>query len=85
MSNKDIDDAKLRDAAYKLWLEEGQPEGRDQEHWHKAIAALSPAEPGAESEAKPKAKAPRKTAPKAAAKPAAKPKAAAKSRKPKAP
>jgi len=22
--------------AYELWVEEGQPEGRDQEHWYKA-------------------------------------------------
>jgi hypothetical protein len=83
MPNKELDEAKLRDAAYQLWLADGQPEGRDQEHWHKAVEALS-----TEPEAEPKAKAPRKAAPKAATKAPAKPKAPAKApakpRKPKA-
>lgn len=79
MPKKELDEAKLRDAAYQLWLAEGQPEGRDQEHWHKAVESMASPEANAE----PKAKAPRKAAPKAAAKPAAK--AAAKPRKPKAP
>jgi hypothetical protein len=86
MPNKELDEAKLRDAAYQLWLAEGQPEGRDQEHWHRAAEAL------ATSEANVEPKAPRKAAPKAAAKPkapakpkaAAKPKAPPKPRKPKA-
>lgn len=80
MPKKELDEAKLRDAAYQLWLADGQPEGRDQEHWHKAVEALTPTEVQAE----PKAKAPRKAAPKAAAKPKAPAKPAAKPRKPKA-
>jgi Protein of unknown function (DUF4058)/Protein of unknown function (DUF2934) len=27
-------------AAYRLWEEEGRPQGRDQEHWNKALARL---------------------------------------------
>lgn len=76
MKKSGIDEAKIREAAYLIWLEEGQPEGRDEEHWRKAIAALTPAQP--------KAKAPRKAAAKTVSETAPKPKAAAKPRKNKA-
>ncbi len=76
MTQQTQTDDHIRDAAYFLWLKDGQPEGRDQEHWHAAQAELTPA---AET---PKPKAPRKRAAakpraakaEAAAKPAAKPK-----------
>ena len=72
MTQQTQTDDHIRDAAYFLWLKDGQPEGRDQEHWHAAQAELMPE---AVTEA-PKPKAPRK---KAAAKPrAAKAAAAAK-------
>ena len=29
-------ETRIRMRAYQIWLEEGQPEGRDQEHWDKA-------------------------------------------------
>lgn len=62
MTPAPIDEAKIRETAYLMWLDEGQPQGRDAEHWRKAINAPSA----------PVAKKPRK----AAAKPAAKAKAA---------
>jgi len=35
----DTDHAEIRRLAYQLWLKEGQPEGRDKEHWAAAKAA----------------------------------------------
>ena len=29
-------DQKVRDRAYALWEEEGRPEGREHDHWHRA-------------------------------------------------
>ena len=29
-------ETRIRRRAYQIWLEEGQPEGRDQEHWELA-------------------------------------------------
>jgi hypothetical protein len=68
-----IDDKAVSEAAYYLWLEEGCPEGKAEEHWHRARAALGEAAP------KP---AKRRGAAKGTAKAAAKPKA--KTAKPKA-
>jgi hypothetical protein len=85
MSKAPVDETQIREVAYRLWQEEGQPEGRDQDHWSKAIETLTPAEaevaaPSADKPpVKARTKAPRKTAPKEA-----KPKAPAKPRKPKA-
>jgi len=39
--NIENDDERIRDIAYGFWLEEGQPQGRDEEHWHRAHAALN--------------------------------------------
>jgi hypothetical protein len=33
-------EAEIRERAYQLWLAEGRPEGRDQEHWQAARLAL---------------------------------------------
>ena len=33
-------DDEVRQIAYKIWEEEGYPQGRDQEHWYKAEATL---------------------------------------------
>jgi hypothetical protein len=75
MTPAPIDEAKIRETAYLMWLDEGQPQGRDEEHWRKAVDALSA----------PVAKKPRKAAAKPAAKAkAAKPAAKAKAAKPKA-
>ncbi len=78
MTQLTIDESQIRETAYLMWLEEGQPEGRDQEHWLKAIDALTPAQPkkraARKTPAKPRvAKAKTAAAPKAAE---AKPKAA---------
>jgi hypothetical protein len=58
-----IDDKAVSEAAYYLWLEEGCPEGKAEEHWHRARAALGEAAPKpakrrgtAKAAAKPKAK-----------------------------
>ncbi len=84
MTTAQISDAQIAEAAFFLWLEEGQPENRAEDHWHRARVALQgSAKPKRRAAAKPKAKAaPAKTA--RAKAPAAKPKAAAKPRKAKA-
>ncbi|MEL7300383.1 MAG: DUF2934 domain-containing protein [Pseudomonadota bacterium] len=75
MTTPMLDDAQIRDAAYFLWLDEGQPEGRDEAHWLKAIDALTPAKPASKPRTAkaPAAKAPaKKAAAKAPAKASAK-------------
>lgn len=37
---KETDEEHIRSHAYALWLEEGQPEGRADEHWHRARDAV---------------------------------------------
>lgn len=40
---------KVRDRAYQLWIEEGQPHGRSDDHWRRArelVDAEDSAEPG---------------------------------------
>lgn len=71
MSNVQLTDAQIAEAAFFIWLDEGQPEGRAEDHWFRATNALSPA-------AKPR----KKAAAKPAAKKAAPKKAAAKAEKP---
>ena len=79
MTHTNIDEAQIRKAAYLLWLDEGQPEGCDEQHWLKAIDALAPSKPKSKlarkAASKPRAA---KAAPKPAAKSKAKPKGAAK-------
>lgn len=53
----------VKDLAYRLWEEAGKPDGRDQDFWLQAEAALS--KPKSKAAAKPKAP----TKAKAAAKP----------------
>jgi hypothetical protein len=36
MANVSKADREIRKIAYALWMEEGQPEGRDREHWKAA-------------------------------------------------
>ena len=59
-----IDDTQIAQAAYFLWLDEGQPEGRADAHWMQAVEALKATAPKAR---KPRAKA--AAAPKKAATP----------------
>lgn len=35
----DTDHTEIRRLAYQIWLKEGQPDGRDREHWGAAKAA----------------------------------------------
>ena len=36
-----ISDERIRERAYRLWIEEGQPHGKDAEHWEKARELLA--------------------------------------------
>ena len=36
-------DERVRKRAYEIWLEEGQPEGREVDHWFRAKQELTPA------------------------------------------
>ena len=61
-------DIRIREIAYGFWLEEGQPPARDEEHWHRALAALNAkAKPTRIAAVKPRAV--KKAAPKTAATP----------------
>lgn len=64
MQTKIMNEEQIRETAYLFWLDDGQPNGRDEEHWLRAVDALT--------QPAPKAKAVRKAARKPAAKPAAK-------------
>jgi hypothetical protein len=33
-------EARIRERAYEIWVREGQPHGRDAEHWQKAEAEI---------------------------------------------
>jgi hypothetical protein len=46
-------DARIRERAYYLWLEEGQPHGRDREHWRRAESEVIAAERSIEEERPP--------------------------------
>ncbi|MBX9826462.1 MAG: DUF2934 domain-containing protein [Xanthobacteraceae bacterium] len=39
-------DHKIRRRAYQIWMKEGQPEGRDREHWNRAKAEVLVRQPG---------------------------------------
>lgn len=41
MTTPVMDDAQIAEAAYFLWLAEGQPEGRADLHWQQAVDALN--------------------------------------------
>jgi hypothetical protein len=43
---------RIRDRAYRLWLEEGRPEGRDKDHWDMATELVA-IEDGQQSTLKP--------------------------------
>jgi hypothetical protein len=43
---------RIRERAYEIWLREGQPQGRDVDHWEKAAAEIE-AESGSPPESKP--------------------------------
>jgi len=37
-STVDKDNEEIRHRAYMIWLYEGQPDGRAEDHWHQAVA-----------------------------------------------
>ena len=82
MPKKKVSEDQIREAAYHLWREEGEPQGQDQDIWYRAESDLTAPKPKRKPAAKRAAKPAAKTAaaPKAAAakKPAAKRKPAAK-------
>ncbi|MEL6620294.1 MAG: DUF2934 domain-containing protein [Pseudomonadota bacterium] len=62
-----LNESQVREAAYLLWLDEGRPEGRDQEHWLRAVDALTSVQPKRKparkaASSKPKAAKPAKAA-----------------------
>ena len=61
MTQSDDMEQQIRDRAYAIWQEEGEPEGRESEHWAKARAEFDDA---AAAPKKPPRK-PRATTPKA--------------------
>ena len=36
---------KIRQRAFRIWVEEGHPRGKDREHWQRAKAEVIAAEP----------------------------------------
>jgi hypothetical protein len=36
---------RIRERAFRMWLEEGHPEGRAEEHWERARIEAAPARP----------------------------------------
>ncbi|GAA6209663.1 hypothetical protein NBRC116601_29560 [Cognatishimia sp. WU-CL00825] len=72
MTNTTLSETQIRETAYLCWLDEGQPEGRDQAHWLKAIDILTPTTTGDKPKRKTKVAG---AAGKPKAKPRAKPKA----------
>ena len=72
MTQPVLDESAIRETAYLLWLDEGQPHGCDEAHWLKAIDMLTPTKP-----VKKKAPAKAKTTKAKAAKAPAKAKTAA--------
>jgi hypothetical protein len=41
MADDDILEERIRERAFKIWIEEGQPYGRDREHWELAKLAIA--------------------------------------------
>jgi hypothetical protein len=39
-------EARIRERAYQIWEREGRPEGRDFDHWTRAVAEVSAEEGG---------------------------------------
>ncbi len=56
MANDEERQQPIRERAYQIWLDEGQPDGHDKEHWEQAekqIAEEKEAESGDKSVAPP--------------------------------
>ncbi|WP_420858551.1 DUF2934 domain-containing protein [Marivivens marinus] len=77
MTTQTIPTDQIAEAAYHIWMAEGCPAGRDQDHWLAAEAQLTTTKPAPKKRAAAKKAAPKATEAKAPAKPRAR-KAAAK-------
>lgn len=42
------DEQRIRERAYQIWEEEGQPEGKEAEHWRRAREEAEPGQPQSE-------------------------------------
>lgn len=51
-----LQEAAIRERAYAIWEQEGRPDGREWDHWNRALSELASAPPA------PRAVKPRKTA-----------------------
>lgn len=40
MADESEQEQRIRERAFQLWIDEGQPEGRDKEHWERAEKEL---------------------------------------------
>lgn len=52
MSDTDDLQERIRQRAYELWREDGQPEGKENEHWERAQSEIE-GDPAEKSENKP--------------------------------
>ena len=55
--NRNVDEGLIRERAHALWEADGKPEGRQEEHWYKALMELdnsSTAKPNATRARRPK-------------------------------
>jgi len=49
MSTESLDE-RIRQRAYQIWEEDGQPEGRQHEHWERAVSEIEAEEKADETE-----------------------------------
>ena len=57
---------QIRETAYGFWLDDGQPQGRDEEHWLRALNTLAArTQPARKAAAKPRAASKRAAKPRA--------------------
>jgi hypothetical protein len=82
MTMTDDRQERIRNRAHQIWLQEGQPAGHDERHWHQAAADIDQEDAAGTSAAKKPAKkaagaGKAKAAPKEAATKVSKPKKAA--------
>lgn len=41
MASNGEKEQRIRERAYQIWLDQGQPEGREKEHWHQAETQIA--------------------------------------------
>jgi hypothetical protein len=39
--NRNLEEHVIRERAHALWEQEGRPQGREEEHWHRAMLELA--------------------------------------------